>query len=213
LPTTTRSSERIARAPARRRAPSAAVLAGAALLTACVAQPKPEEFFQLSPESPAQKAVQTRHFETSNETELLSASAAVLQDLGFQVSESVRELGFLRAAKERSAREYGQEIRRFLLFVVSTLGLASGSNTLILLPVDLHQQINASLVTRRLDADGSRHEVRILFYRVVWKSDGTSGNQWVAPGEQKLQMIRDPRVYQQFFARLSKAVFLEAHKI
>jgi hypothetical protein len=213
LPTTTRSSERIARAPARRRAPSAAVLAGAALLTACVAQPKPEEFFQLSPESPAQKAVQTRHFETSNETELLSASAAVLQDLGFQVSESVRELGFLRAAKERSAREYGQEIRRFLLFVVSTLGLASGSNTLILLPVDLHQQINASLVTRRLDADGSRHEVRILFYRVVWKSDGTSGNQWVAPGEQKLQMIRDPGVYQQFFARLSKAVFLEAHKI
>ena len=190
-----------------------AVLAGAALLAGCVAEPKPEEFFQLSPESPAHAAVQTRHFETSNETELLSASAAVLQDLGFQVSESVRELGFLRAAKERSAREYGQEIRRFLLFVVSTLGLASGSNTLILLPVDLHQQINASLVTRRLDADGSRHEVRILFYRIVWKSDGTSGNQWVAPGEQKMQIIRDPEVYQQFFARLSKSVFLEAHKI
>jgi len=26
-------------------------------------------------------------------------------------------------------------------------------------------------------------------------------------------MIRDPKIYQQFFARLSKAVFLEAHKI
>ena len=213
MPTTTRSSERTARAPAGRRAPFAAVLAGAALLAGCVAQPKPEELFRLSPESPAHQAVQTRRFETSNETELLSASAAVLQDLGYQITESVRELGFLRAAKERSARQYGQEIGRFLLFVVSTLGLASGSNTLILLPVDLHQQINASLVTRRLDADGSRHEVRILFYRIVWKSDGTSGNQWVAPGEQKMQIIRDPEVYQQFFARLSKAVFLEAHKI
>jgi hypothetical protein len=183
------------------------------LLTACVAPTHPEELFQLSPDSPAHKAIQTRHFETSNETELLSASAAVLQDLGFQISESVRELGFLRAAKERSAREYGQEIWRYLVFAISTLGLASGSNTLTLLPVDLHQQINASLVTRRLDVDGSRHEVRVLFYRIVWKSDGASGNQWVAPGGQRMQMIRDPVVYQQFFARLAKAVFLEAHKL
>jgi hypothetical protein len=211
LPTTTRSSD--GTAPAARRAPCAAALAAAALLAGCVAPAKPGELFQLSPESPAHRSVQTRHFETSDETELLSASAAVLQDLGFQVNESVRELGFLRAAKERSAREYGQEIRRWLLLVVSSLGLVSGSNTLIVLPVDLHQQINASLVTRQLDADGSRHEVRILFYRIVWKSDGMSGNQWVAPGEQRMQMIRDPGVYQQFFARLSKAVFLEAHKI
>jgi hypothetical protein len=168
---------------------------------------------QLSPDSPANKAVQTRHFETPNETELLSASAAVLQDLGFQISESARELGFLRAAKERSAREYGQEIVRFLIAVISSVGLISGTNTLNIIPVDLHQQINASLVTRPLGADGRRHEVRILFYRLIWKSDGTSGNQYLPPGEQRMEMIRDPEIYQQFFTHLSKAVFLEAHKI
>lgn len=187
-------------------------LVALALATACARTPA-VEFFQLTPESAAHRAAQTRVFETANETELLSASAAVLQDLGFQVVESVREVGFLRAAKERSAREYRQEIWRWVLFVISTAGLASGSNTLILLPVDLHQQIDASLVARPLDAAGSRHEVRVLFYRIVWKSDGASGDQSIPPGEQKMEMIRDPRIYQLFFSRLSKAVFLEAHKI
>ena len=183
-------------------------------LAGCVAPTKPEDFFQLSPESPAHKANETRHFETSGETELLSASAAVLQDLGFQVVESVREVGFLRAAKERGAREYGQEITRFLLFLLSLAGsVAGGSNAVFLMPVDLHQQINAALVTRPLDEQRSRFEVRILFYRLVWSGSGQSGDQQIAPGEQKMEMIRDALIYQQFFARLSKAVFLEAHKI
>jgi hypothetical protein len=182
------------------------------LLAGCVSHTKPEEFFQLTPESHAHKAAQTRQFETSNETELLSASAAVLQDLGFQISESVREVGFLRAAKERSARQYGQEISRFLVALLSIAGFAGGSNTLTLIPVDLHQQISAALVTRPLDKSGSRHEVRILFYRLVWKG-GQSGDESIPPGEQKMEMIRGLEIYQQFFARLSKAVFLEAHKI
>jgi len=183
------------------------------LLAGCVSRTKPEEFFQLSPESRAHRAAQTRQFETSDETELLSASAAVLQDLGFQISESERELGFLRAAKERSARQYGQEIWRFVIALLSTAGFVGQVNTLTIIPVDLHQQINAALVTRPLEEDGSRHEVRVLFYRLVWKSDGQSGDQTIPPGEQRMEMIRDPVIYQQFFARLSKAVFLEAHKI
>jgi hypothetical protein len=137
----------------------------------------------------------------------------VLQDLGFQVVESVREVGFLRAVKERSAREYGPEIWRGILLAISSLGLMSGQNSLIWMPVDLHQQIDASLVSRPIDARGARHEVRILFYRVVWKSDGQSGNTYIPPGEQRMETIRDPRIYQLFFAKLSKSVFLEAHKI
>jgi hypothetical protein len=184
------------------------------LLAACATPTPPGELLQLSPDAPANKAMQTRMFEASDETELLSASAAVLQDLGFQVSESVREVGFLRATKERSAREYGQEISRFLVFLLSTAAsVIGGSSASTLIPVDLHQQINASLVTRPLDAQASRLEVRVLFYRLVWQGDGQSGNQAIAPGKQQMQMILDAGIYQHFFARLSKAVFLEAHKI
>jgi hypothetical protein len=209
LRTTTRSSEALA----GRRAGATVGATALVLLAGCVTHTPPEEFFRLTPESPAHKAAQTRYFETSGEAELLSASAAVLQDLGFQVSECVREVGFLRAAKERSAREYGQEISRILVGLLSASGLALGANTLILRPVDLQQQINATLVTRPLDAEGSRHEVRILFYRLVWKGSGQSGDLYVPPGEQKMEMIRDPEIYQQFFASLAKAIFLEAHKI
>ncbi len=180
-------------------------LATVMLLAGCVAHTEPSELFQLTAESPMHRAMQTRLFETPNEKELLSASAAVLQDLGFQVEESVREVGFLRATKERSAREYGQYIQR-ALFLILSLGRAS-------IPVDLHQKIAAGLITRPLNQDATRQEVRIVFYRVVWKGDGQSDQQYIPPGQQSMEMIRDPEIYQQFFAKLSKAVFLEAHSI
>jgi hypothetical protein len=180
----------------------------------CATGAKPDELFVLSPDSPANKAMQTRQFETPNSDELLSASAAVLQDLGFQITESARDVGFLRAAKERSAREYSQEINRVVIALLTlTASVFAGANTTIIMPVDLHQQINASMIAQPVQSDDKRQEVRILFYRLVWKGDGRTGDQHIPPGLQKMEMIRDPEIYQQFFFRLSKAVFLEAQKI
>ncbi|MCG2758949.1 MAG: hypothetical protein L6263_11015 [Desulfobacteraceae bacterium] len=178
------------------------------LLSGCVGMPKAEDFFKLTPESVKHRALQTRMFETSNEKELLSASAAVLLDLGFQVEESSTEVGVLRAAKERSAREYGQEILQVFIFLLGAVG-----GKAIIMPVDLHQQINATLVTRRSESDSSRFSVRIHFYRTVWKGDGNTGDQNIPPGQQRPEMIYDGKIYQQFFAKLSKSVFLEAHQI
>jgi len=183
-----------------------ALLAGTCLflwsqLAGCVTPTQPAELFQLTAESPAHRAMQIRFFETKDETELLSASAAVLQDLGFQVEESVRDVGFLRASKERSAREYGQDITRSFTFLLS-LGK-------IYMPVDLQQKIAAVLVTRPINQEATRQEVRIMFYRIVWKGDGQADRQYIPPGQQKMEMLRDPVMYQQFFAKLSKAVFLE----
>ncbi|HEX6813506.1 MAG TPA: hypothetical protein VF384_17940 [Planctomycetota bacterium] len=170
-------------------------------LVACTTRPA-AELMRLPASAPEHKAAQTRFFETRDANELLSASAAVLQDLGFHIDESVRDLGFLRATKERSARESGQEWARVFVLIVS-FGYA-------LIPVDLQQRIAATLVARPLGDDGTRHEVRIMFYRVVWQGDGQSNRDYIAPGQQRVEMIRDPVVYQQFFAKLSKAVFLEA---
>lgn len=179
-------------------------------LVGCASRTEPSAFFELTAESNQNRAMQTRVFETANERELLSASAAVLQDLGFQVEESVREVGFLRATKERSAREYGQDIRRFLVALVTApLALFEGLGPWIL-PVDVHQKIAAALIARPLNADATRHEIRITFYRVVWQGEGMIGRSAVPPGAQSMDMLRDPVLYQQFFAKLSKAVFLEA---
>lgn len=180
----------------------------------CVTKADPGAFFVLSPDTSAHKAMQTRHFETPSSDELLSASAAVLQDLGFQVTESARDVGFLRAAKERSAREYSQEIQRIVIAVLTlTASAFAGTNSTMIIPVDLHQQINASMIAQPTQDDDKRQEVRILFYRLVWKGDGSSGDTHIPPGQQKMEMIRDPEIYQQFFFKLSKAVFLEAQKI
>ncbi len=184
--------------------PFAPILA-LAFLSGCVTHTEPAELFALTPDIPKNRAMQTRTFETPNERELLSASAAVLQDLGFQVEESQRQVGFLRATKERSAREYGQYLRQVLVLILS-LGK-------LMQPVDLHQKIAASLISRPLNPEATHREVRIMFYRVVWKGDGQVDNQYIPPGEQYMEMIRDPEIYQQFFAKLSKAVFLEAHRI
>jgi hypothetical protein len=176
-------------------------------LWGCASPRQASEFFLLPETSALHRASQTRLFETRDEIELVSASAAVLQDLGFQIEESVRELGFLRATKERSAREYGQEIWRFI-------GALGGSQV----PVDLQQKIAATLVAQPLPRDASRYQVRIAFYRVVWKGDGSRSNgqgqtEYIPPGQQRMEMLRDPLIYQQFFAKLAKAVFLEAHRI
>src|SRR5689334_21978890 len=96
LPTTPRSSDQGVGRAVRLWIMAAGCLVLATQVTGCVAHTQPDELFQLKAESAANRAMQTRGFETRDEAELLSASAAVLQDLGFQVEESVREVGFLR---------------------------------------------------------------------------------------------------------------------
>ena len=186
----------------------ALILLCGVLLSGCVQPAKPIDFFTLTPESAKQKALQTRIFETSNEKELLSASAAVLQDLGFQIEESSIGVGMLRAAKERSAREWGQEFMQGFIFILGLFGQTS-----IIIPVDLHQQVSATLITRPVENDPSRFTVRVLFHRSVWKGDGQSDRTYIPPGGTYLEVITDGKIYQQFFAKLSKSVFLEAHQI
>ena len=217
MPTTIRSSR-----PALRKSKQSTVivfcisLLFASLLLGCVAPTgNPEDFFVLTPESLRYRALQTRVFETTDERELLSASAAVLQDLGFQVEESEVGMGVLRAAKERSAREFWQEFTQGLVFLLSaTAGVfGGGASTIYVMPVDLHQQIGATLATRPVVGDDFRFTVRILFHRKVWKGAGQSGDQYIPPGQNWMEMIYDGKIYQEFFAKLSKGLFLEAHEI
>jgi hypothetical protein len=132
-------------------------------------------------------------FDTSEEIEILSASAALLQDLGFHLDESETDLGLLVSSKERDATEAGQVALAFL----AALG---GSN----MSIDTLQKIRASVVTSPVGENRERTRVRVTFQRIVWNNYGQVS---------KLEKLNDPEMYQEFYEKLSKAVFLEAHDI
>lgn len=166
-------------------------------ITGC-ASGVPDGALRLSPETLEQRKLQTRRFDGIAEPEILSACAAVLQDLGFNLDESETELGLLVASKKRSARDARQIAAALLLEVIGWD-----------MDTDEKQLIRASLVTRPSE-DGSPQDpdssfyVRITFQRVVWNSNNEVS---------RTERLDEPGLYQGFFDRLSKSVFLEGHKI
>ena len=163
----------------------AVLLAG--LLAAC-GSAIPRAALELSSEGLQKRQLQSRSFETADEARVLAASAAVLQDLGFNLDESETELGVLVASKRRDAREVGQVVGALLMTMLTFKSK----------PYDREQEIRASLVTRPA---GLRIAVRVTFQRTVWDTEGEIT---------KAEAVEEAEIYQAFFDRLSKSVFLEA---
>ena len=175
-----------------RRLSKLIVIGLVALMVAGCEASIPKEALQLTPDSLARRQVQTRVFETTNEAELLAASAHLLQDLGFNLDESEVELGVVVASKDRDATEAGQVAASLLL---ALLGVA--------MPWDDEQKIRASIITRELK-ERNGYAVRLTMQRIVWNTQNQIS---------KTEPLDDPNMYQEFFAKLSKAVFLEAQEL
>ncbi|MFQ5774168.1 MAG: hypothetical protein ACE5GS_06610 [Kiloniellaceae bacterium] len=154
----------------------------------------PKEALQLTQESLEQRQAQTRRFDTADEAVLLSASAAVLQDLGFNLDESETALGVIVASKDRDATEAGQVAGAIFMAVLFGASM----------PIDTVQKIRASLVTRTHGERADSTAVRITFQRIIWNNRGQIS---------KTEALTEPELYQEFFEKLSKSVFLEAHQI
>lgn len=172
---------------------SLAVVVALGMLSGC-AQKIPKEALQLSQESLEQRQAQTRRFNTTDAEEILSASAAVLQDLGFNIDESETRLGLIVGSKERDATEAGQVVGAVILAILFGA----------VVPVDDEQKIRASLITRPYGDGTEWTAVRVTFQRVVWNTEGKVS---------RSEGLTDPELYQEFFSKLSKSVFLEAHEI
>lgn len=154
----------------------------------------PEDALRMSPTTLQDRQLQTRMFYTNDEANILSASAAALQDMGFSLDESETELGVIVASKDRDATDAGQVIGA--IFVAAMTGVAS--------PIDSKQKIRVSLVTYPSGEKNEKMAVRITFQRIVWDTQGQVT---------KLQRLDDPKLYEGFFEKLSKSVFLEAQNI
>lgn len=140
------------------------------------------------------RQLQTRLYETSDEERILSASASLLQDTGFNLDESETDLGLIVASKERDATDAGQV---FFAVVIAAMG---GGNT----PIDKEQKIRVSIVTFPSGETKGFISVRVTFQRIVWNNYGQVS---------RLEKLNEPEMYQEFFEKLSKAIFLEAHNL
>ena len=136
---------------------------------------------------------QSRRYDTIDEKAVLIASNQLLQDLGYNLEDSNRDVGLLVAAKDRSAVDGGQVAGQILAAVL--LGVQ--------IPIDKEQRIRVSVVTFP-SSDGKAIDVRVTFQRLVWNDLGAL---------YKLERLDSPELYTEFYDKLSKSLFLEAMEV
>lgn len=167
----------------RLRGSHAATLCCLLLLGGCATVPD----LTLSPELLAQRQLQTRRFETNDEQKIIRTCASLLQDTGFTIDESETKLGIITASKRRDATNVAQWI------VATLLGV----------PPDKDQIMKALVITSPVGTSGKQVSVRVTFERIVFDEENRI---------RKIEALNDPKIYQSFFEKLSKALFIEAHE-
>lgn len=83
-----------------------------AMLGGCATQIPPEAL-QFQADTLANRQLQSRKYDIKTEKELLSASSAVLQDMGFNLDESNVPLGVIVASKSRGCYRWRSSCRRY----------------------------------------------------------------------------------------------------
>ena len=151
-----------------------------------------ENYYKLDENYLYRRQLETARFETDDESTILSASANVLQDLGFTLDETETKLGLITAYKNREATSKGAQTALVIL-------AALGGTT----PVyDTEQKIYTTLVSTK-SKESKGYNVRVEFARVIWNNFN----------ESRIEKIEDPEIYQDFFDKLSQSLFLTAHSI
>jgi hypothetical protein len=97
------------------------------------------------------------------------------------------------ASKDRDATEAGQVAAAIAVAVL----------TGAYMPTDKNQKIRASLVTKPVGDEKSTN-VRVTFQRTIWNTQGNVT---------RIEGLKDPELYQEFFNKLSQSVFLQANEI
>ncbi|AGG33855.1 hypothetical protein ICN42_10845 [Polynucleobacter sp. 71A-WALBACH] len=188
-----------------------------ALLVGC-AQPIPPEALQFSPDTLANRQLQSRKYDIKSEKELLSASNNVLQDMGFNLDESNMPLGVIVASKNRDATDGGQIAGAILM--AALFGVQTNYDkeqkiraSLVTKPASTNNPIKVDVTTKSgkqvkfdqpVEATTSGFVVRVTFQRLVWNQKGVLS---------KIEGINDQEIYREFFDKLSKSIFLQAQNV
>lgn len=193
----------------------------------------PPNAFQVSDALLKQRQLQSRRYVGIAEEEVIVASSNVLQDMGYNLEDSEVELGVVTASKDRDATNAGEVVGAIVMAVLF------GAST----PISKSQKIRVSLVVQPAGTESviaptyaggkgstmleatkeavkqlpeqTKQEVveqtkvlgefvvRVTFQRVVTRTDNSV----------YVETIDEPEIYQEFFDKLSKSVFLEAQEV
>jgi len=143
------------------------------------------------------RQTQTKRFETADQGKILIASAQVLQDLGYFITESCSELGLIIASKEK---EIPNLHYRALNTVLSVVGFASRKGIDSDPTYDVSQKIKVTIFVQPATIDTA---VRVSFSRTITDNKHKT----------RLEKIDDANIYKEFFEKLSQSVFLTAYSI
>jgi hypothetical protein len=173
----------------KRRLPPALALPALLALSSCVTY---EGYYTLGANYLERRRQETRRFETDDEDAMLVASAQVLQDLGFTLEESETKLGLITASKARNAMTAGGVAGAVLLSA-----LFGGPAV-----YDVDQKIYTTLVSTK-SRDASGFNVRVEFARIVRNNQNRT----------RVEVVREPEIYRDFFDKLAQSLFLTANDI
>ncbi len=186
---------------------AASLVTASALLGGCVSTTEPVQMVAAAPQAATDRQAQTRRYDGIEEAKLFAASVGVLQDLGFTIKLSDAQLGLIVGTKEQEAKAPEQKAAYTLLLMLLAIAAAQSGGAGVSIasapPPSEEQTVGVMLVFSPAGPANARdRQVRVTFHRFV-----RHPFQWVAGS------LRDAELYEAFFDLLSKAVFLEAHKL
>ena len=114
--------------------------------------------------------------------------------MGYSVDSTEKDAGLVAASKTVDATNGAQVAG--MIFIALLGGQPQA--------IDKEQKIRVSFVTLPSKLDKKGYLARVSFQRIVWNTKGQ-----VTAAE----TLKDEKLYQEFFDKLSKSVFLEAQKI
>jgi hypothetical protein len=168
------------------------LLTAAAFTAACAAGVPPEQT-QLEV-----RAIQTRTFDTPDTKLVLKAMFNVLQDDGYVVKNAVVELGLITAAKETDLAPNRSEPAGSDVVVGPVWAFPSFRGQAPFRKTEVRD------FTGNVSEFGRQTKVRVSFQRKVLDNRG---------GVLQVDVIDDPKFYQDFFSRMDKSVYLQQERL
>lgn len=147
--------------------------------------------FKLSESNLKLRDIQSRVYQDVDEVALMSASAALFQDMGYNIVEAETKLGLITATKMIDATNAAEVIAALIVAILGDPNTA----------IDDKQEFTVTVVVLPR-GNSNTFSIRMTMQQVIWNTHGQVSDMGIVQSEE---------VYNIFFDKLSKSVFLETN--